>query len=112
MACDTHALTLALNWCPGSSSGADGSAAAVAGKTSSKGKRQALGSSGAAPAGCEQCQLTDYEARQRGCYDAEEAARWRLAVPGLSCNVVRELRCDGGMYTAKLSSKSAERVVL
>jgi hypothetical protein len=33
-------------------------------------------------------------------------------VPGLRCNVVRELRCEGALFTAKLSAKSAERVVL
>ena len=56
--------------------------------------------------------LSDYEARQRGCWDGEEAARWRAAVPGLSCSVLREVRCEGGTFTAKLSAKSAERIVL
>lgn len=86
MACDTHPLTLALNWCGGSAAAAE----------------QAAGGSRAAA-------LTDHGSRQRGCWDAEEAARWRAAVPGLSCNVVRELGCQGGTFTAKLSAKSAER---
>lgn len=46
----------------------------------------------------------------RGCWDGEEAARWAAAVPGLSCNVVRELRCEGGAFTARLSDKSAARL--
>jgi hypothetical protein len=56
--------------------------------------------------------LTEYEARQRGCWDAEEAERWRAAVPGLSCSVLRELRCEGGIFTGRLSAKSAERAVV
>lgn len=135
MACDTHPLTLALNWCPTSSSSgsAAGAAAAAAGAAEGNGgrsrrssKRQVLGScvdgdaqaelaaAAAAPAVMQQKQqqLTDYEARQRGCWDSEEAARWRAVVPGLSCNVLRELRCEGGQFVGKLSAKSAERVVL
>lgn len=46
----------------------------------------------------------------RGCLDSEEVARWQQAVPGLSCNVVRELRCEGGTFTARLSNKSAARL--
>ena len=90
LACDTHPLTLALNWC-----GSGGSAAAAAAEPAGSGR-----AAGA---------LTDHGARQRGCWDADEAARWRAAVPGLSCNVVRELACEGGVFTAKLSAKSAER---
>lgn len=85
MACDTHPLTLALNWQP-----AAGSAAAAA-----------------APSA-----VDDYVARAGGCLGGEEAARWRAPPPGLACNVIRELRCEGGAYVARLSAKSAERAVL
>jgi hypothetical protein len=120
MACDTHPLTLALNWCPAaSSSGSGGTSAAVAEGAGGKrsGRRQALSGFGSVISGTvdaqqQQQQLTDYESRQRGCLDSEEAGRWRAAVPGLSCNVLRELRCEGGMFSAKLSAKSAERVVM
>ena len=95
MACDTHNLTLALNWCPAGSCSAGKDAAAPGGATGWPSRRQ----------------LGDFEARQRGCWDAEEAERWCTAVPGLSCNVLRELRCDGGVFTARLSAKSAEHVV-
>ncbi len=95
MACDTQPVTLALNWRPGAGSSAG--AAAECGR-------------GALVRAARQ--LTEFEARQRGCWDSEEAARWRAAVPGLSCNVVRELRCEGGCFVAKLSAKSAERIVL
>lgn len=108
MACDTHPLTLALNWCPGSGGEAPADAGAGGGRRSSR--RQVLGVQ-AAPALAAK-PLGDFEARQRGCWDGEEAARWRAAVPGLSCNVVRELRCEGGMFVGKLSAKSAERVLL
>ena len=108
MACDTQQLTLALNWCPSSSSAAAGDD--PAGCSRREGRRQALSSFGAGPP--EAQQLTEYEARQRGCWDAEEAARWRAVVPGLNCNVVRELCCEASMFSAKLSAKSAERIVL
>ena len=110
MACDTHPVTLALNWRPAASSSA---AAAEEGGSRRGGRRTPAGGGRAALAAAAAAQqLTEYEARQRGCWDGEEAARWRTAVPGLSCNVVRELRCEGGTFTAKLSAKSAERVVL
>ena len=124
MACDTHPLTLAINWCPpassSSSSGGTNAAAAEGGGGKRSGRRPALSGfgsviSGGTAAGQQQLhqqQLTDYESRQRGCLDSEEAGRWRAAVPGLSCNVLREMRCEGGMFSAKLSAKSAERVVM
>lgn len=105
MACDTQPVTLALNWRPSSTAAA---AAEGGGRRSSR--RAAAGGSGALVVAARQ--LTEFEARQRGCWDSEEAARWRAAVPGLSCNVVRELRCEAGCFVAKLSAKSAERVVL
>lgn len=108
MACDTHPVTLALNWRPSTSSNAE--AAEEGGSRRGKRRTPASGSRGALVAAAQR--LTEYEARQRGCWDGEEAARWWAAVPGLSCNVVRELRCEGGTFTAKLSAKSAERVVL
>lgn len=113
MSCDTHPTTLALNWCGARSSSGSDAAAAEEGSSRPRSRRQPLGGSGgAAASAAAAAQLTDYEARQRGCWDAEEAGRWRTSVPGLSCNVVRELRCEGGLFTAKLSAKSAERVVL
>lgn len=106
MACDTQPVTLALNWRPAASS----SGAAAEGGNRRGSRRTAAGNSGTLVVAARQ--LTEYEARQRGCWDSEEAARWRAAVPGLSCNVVRELCCKGGCFVAKLSAKSAERVVL
>ncbi|KAL4447618.1 hypothetical protein ABPG75_004837 [Micractinium tetrahymenae] len=108
MACDTHPLTLALNWCPSSSCGEAAADAGTAGGRRSS-RRQPLGVQAAGPVAR---QLSDFEARQRGCWDGDEAARWRAAVPGLSCNVVRELHCEDGLFMGKLSAKSAERVVL
>ncbi len=112
MACDTHPLTLALNWCPSGGGEAPADAGNGGGR---RGSRLQPFSVQAAPGqGAEQVarQLSDFEARQRGCWDCEEAARWRAATPGLSCNVVRELRCEGGTFVGKLSARSAERVML
>lgn len=107
MACDTHPQTLALNWCP---SGGEPAPEAGGGRHGSR--RQPLGMQAVQAGGPAARQLSDFEARQRGCWDSEEAARWCAAVPGLRCNVVRELRCEGGMFVGKLSAKSAERVLL
>jgi hypothetical protein len=115
MACDTHQLTLALNWCPSSTSN-DGqpAAAALGGCGGRQGSRRpALTGFGGMDGASDALQpLTEYEARQRGCWDAEEARRWRSVAPGLSCNVLRELLCEAGVFTGKLSAKSAERIVV
>lgn len=111
MACDTHGLTLALNWRHAGSAGSTMAAVqANSGALAGAPRRQVLG--GLAGFGEPEPPLTDYEARQRGCWDADEAARWRAAVPGLACSVLRELRCEGGLYVGRLSAKSAERTVV
>jgi hypothetical protein len=108
MACDTHQLTLSLNWCLAEITDASGEAA-TSGGLQKRGQRQALlacddGDSGR--------QLSDFEAQQRGCWNADEAQQWRRSTAGLRCGIVRELRCEGGMFTARLSAKSAERQLL
>lgn len=83
---DTHPLTLALNWRPGGDGGSEGPTAGV-------GPRD------------------DFAAREAGCWDLEEAQRWRTTTSGLACNVLRELRCEGGTFVGHLSSRSAERAL-
>eukprot|EP00887_Chlorella_sp_A99_P003308 scaffold9.g3308.t1 len=99
MAADTHPLTLALNWLPGGGAGG--------------GARPPLGSdaAGAGSAALWPAAGDDYAAQQRGCWDAEEAARWRAPAPGLACNVLRELRCEGGAFVGRLSARTAERAL-
>lgn len=105
MAVDTHPLTLALNWRP-SRSGGGGPAAA--------GEDEAAGGRGAAEAAAAAAgrqTYDDHAARESGCWDAEEARRWRAPPPGLACNVLRELRCVGRTFSAVLSTRSAERAL-
>lgn len=112
MACDTHPLTLALNWCPSGGGEAPADAGNGGGRRGSRLQPFSVQAAPGQGAGQAARQLSDFEARQRGCWDCEEAARWRAATPGLSCNVVRELRCEGGTFVGKLSARSAERVML
>ncbi|KAL6778007.1 hypothetical protein ACKKBG_A16565 [Auxenochlorella protothecoides x Auxenochlorella symbiontica] len=88
MACDTHPLTLALNW-PGP--------ADAARARESKASRDV----GAALV--------------RGACSAEEGERWACrgaGQPSMGCNVLRGMEADGrGTFTGLLSSKSAEHML-
>lgn len=85
MACDPHPLAAALNW----RSAAD---------------RVPLGK----PA-LELPDLPDREAQERGCLGASEAAKWRCPPPGLAGAALRELRCEEGLFIARLAARAAEQ---
>lgn len=88
MACDTHPLTLALNW-PGPADAA-----------------QAQESKASRDVGA---------ALVRGACSAEEGERWACrgaGQPSMGCNVLRGMEADGrGTFTGLLSSKSAEHML-
>lgn len=85
MACEPCCEAQALNWAPRNK------------------KRKA---DAEAEAEAEAPALDDFEAQQRGCLGAGEAARWRRATPCLSGAAVKELTVTGGCFAiTKLTSR-------